>query len=254
MKPIQLRHTLPMALMYAIASLAPQQAPAQAPIPGLAQEAVREPGFITRTFHLSASATQAEQNEILTAVRNAGLPSTRIFLVPAQNAIVVRSTPDQVQQTGELIKELDHPHRQYRLTYTFTDIDTGKRIGVQRYSMVLAEGERMQMKEGSRIPIYTGSTSIPGQITKQATYLDVGLNFDSTVRDYGNGVQLKSNIEQSAVVAEKSSTGPEDPIIRQTRLEGTSYLVEGKPLVLGGLDVLGSTRRLEVEAMVEVIR
>lgn len=253
MKPAH--RNLSSALLFVSVSLAIHTAPAQTLAPGPTQEAAQELGFITRTFYLSASASQAEQNETLTALRNMALPSTRVFLVPSQNAIVVRGTPDQVQRAGALLKEVDHPHRQYRLTYTFTEIDGGKRIGVQRYSMVLAAGERMQMKEGSRIPVFTGSYSKADQaIEKQTTYVDVGLNFDSTVRDYGNGVQLKSNIEQSAVVAERSGVGPEDPIIRQTRLEGTSYLAEGKPLVLGSLDVLGSTRKLEVEAVVEAVR
>lgn len=210
---------------------------------------------VTRTFHLSAQMNQAEQNEVLTGIRNTVPPSLRIFLVSSQNTVVVRGTPQDVQIVADLIPQLDHAHRQYRITYTLTETDGGKRIGVQRYSMVLASGERMQMKEGSRIPVFTGSYSKADQsVDKQATYLDVGLNFDSTVHDYAAGVELQSKVEQSAVVAEKSSIGPEDPIIRQTRLEGTSYLVEGMPLVLGSLDVLGSTRKLEVEAMVESIR
>ncbi len=44
------------------------------------------------------------------------------------------------------------------------------------------------------------------------------------------------------------------PIIRQTTLEGTSTLVQGKSLVLGSLDVPGSTRQQEVEVVSELVR
>ena len=227
---------------------------AQNPV-GPTPEAAREAGFVTRTFYLSSQMSQAEQNETLTALRNMLQSSTRIILVPSQNAVVVRGTAEQAQEVGDLIGKLDHPHRQYRLTYTFTDTDSGKRVGVQHYSMVLTAGERMQMKEGSRVPLITGSyTKSDQSVEKQTTYLDIGFNFDSVLQPYGEGVQLKSKIEQSSMAAEKSGIGPEDPIIRQTMLQGTSYLQEGKPLALGTLDVLGSTRRLEVEALVEAVR
>jgi hypothetical protein len=48
--------------------------------------------------------------------------------------------------------------------------------------------------------------------------------------------------------------GTQDPVIRQTTLEGTSTLVLGKPLVLGSLDIPGSTRHQEVEVFSELVR
>ncbi|MGI4853653.1 MAG: hypothetical protein ACRYF4_06360 [Janthinobacterium lividum] len=223
-----------------------QHATAQAP---------SEAGQVTRTFFLKGAGSQAEQNEILTAARNIAPPTLHIFLVPTQNVIVVRGTPEAVAQIAEVFAAVDHPHRQYRLTYTITENDGGKRIGLQRYSMVLTSGERMQMKEGSRIPVITGSYTKADQSTeKQTVYLDIGLNFDSVVQEYGGGVQLKAKIEQSSLAAEKSGIGPEDPIVRQTLLQGTSFLMEGKPLSLGMLDVISSTRRLEVEATIEAVK
>ncbi len=231
-------------LLVLAASLAcsAEQAVTQAP-PANAQ--------ILRTFHLNAAASQAEQNEILTAIRNTVAPNVRVFLVPSQNAIVMHATQAEVDEVSELIKTLDHPHKLYHLTYTLTETDGGKKIGVQRYSMVLFSGQRMQMKEGSRVPLVTGSGS-NGE--KQTQYIDVGLNFDSTLQEYGSGFQLKSKVEQSSVAEEKVGLGAQDPVIRQAVLEGTSMLMEGKPLALGSLDVVGSTRHIEVEATVEPVR
>lgn len=46
----------------------------------------------------------------------------------------------------------------------------------------------------------------------------------------------------------------QDPIVRQITLEGTSILTPGKPTILGSLDVPGTTRHLDVEVAMELVR
>ncbi|WP_419806943.1 cohesin domain-containing protein [Terriglobus sp.] len=62
-----------------------------------------------QTFYISNAATPADQNELLTALRNVLDPQTKIFLVPSQNAIVMRSTPDQLLLVESLLNNLDRP-------------------------------------------------------------------------------------------------------------------------------------------------
>ena len=71
---------------------------------------------------------------------------------------------------------------------------------------------------------------------------------------YLDGVRLRTKVMQSSIAEERSSVGAPDPIIRQTTLEGTSTLVKSKTLVLGSLDVPGSTRQQEVEVVSEFVR
>jgi type II secretory pathway component GspD/PulD (secretin) len=209
---------------------------------------------ILRTYPLHYASSQAEQNEILTAIRNMVSAQLRIMLVPSQDEIAVSGSTEDLKVVEELLAKLDVPHKLYRLTYTFTETDGGKRIGIARYSMTLASGQRMQMKQGSRVPLVTGALGKDAQPMKQTQYLDVGLNFDSEVDEYGAGVRLRSKVEQSSVAEEKSGMGPEDPIIRQTMLEGVSTLTEGKSMSLGELDIVGSTRHLQVDALIEAVR
>ena len=169
-----------------------------------------------RTYHLTYATSQGEQNEILTAVRNIAAPTLRIFLLQTSNEIAAYGTAEDLAQLTDLLQKLDIPHKQYRVTYTLTSDSKGT--------------------------------------VKQATYLDVGLNFDATLETHGTGFQLRSKVEQSSIAEEKSGPGADDPVIRQTLLEGTSILPEGKTVSLGSLDVLGSTRHLEVDAMVEAVR
>ena len=105
------------------------------------------------------------------------------------------------------------------------------------------------------MPVITGSYDAGRSNSQtQFTYLDVGLNFDATLDESVNGVRLRTKAEQSSIVEDKSNVVAQDPVLRQTVLEGTAILTPGKPLVLGSLDIPGSTRHQEVEVVMEVIK
>ena len=86
------------------------------------------------------------------------------------------------------------------------------------------------------------------------TYIDVGQEIEATLDSYLDGVRLRTRVVQSSIVEDKPGVGTPAPVIRQTTLEGTSTLVQGKPLVLGSVDVPGSTRHQEVEVVSELVR
>jgi hypothetical protein len=81
-------------------------------------------------------------------------------------------------------------------------------------------------------------------------YIDVGLNIDATIDDGSSeSPRLQTKVEQSRLADEKSGMGAQDPIIYQAVLEDTSNLVEGKPMVLGTLDLPGTgQQKIEVTA------
>ena len=60
-----------------------------------------------QTFYLSNASQQNDANEILTAIRNILDPSVKVYLVPSQNAIVMRATPDQLLLMQKLLNDLD---------------------------------------------------------------------------------------------------------------------------------------------------
>ena len=101
------------------------------------------------------------------------------------------------------------------------------------------------------MPVLSKSSN-PGE--NEVTYLDVGLEIEASLDGYLDGARLRTKVVQSGIAEEKSVVGTGDPIIRETTLEGTSTLVQGKPLVLGSLDVPGSTRHQEIEVVSELVR
>lgn len=214
------------------------------------------------TFYLKNAAYQADANEIVTALRNILTPETKVYLVASENAIVVRATPDLLAVTQALLNDLDRPKKTYRLTYTVTEMDGTKRVGVQHFAMVVVSGQQSTLKQGSRVPIATGSYNAvatsgdspsprPAGIQTQFTYLDIGMNFDATLTALADGAMLKSSIEQSSVAPETSGVGPQDPVVRQTSLKGMFFLTPNKSLNLGAVDIPGSTRHLDVEVLME---
>jgi type II secretory pathway component GspD/PulD (secretin) len=207
-----------------------------------------------QTFYFTNVSAQNDANEITVAVRNLLPPDTKIYLVPSQNAITVRATPDELALMQKIISDLDRPKKTYRLTFTTTEMDGSKRIGVQHFAMVVTPGQRTVLKQGSKVPIATGSYNTTGNTAQtQFTYLDVGMNFDATLDELANGARLRSKVEQLGIAEQTSGVGLQDPIIRQSLLEGTSFLTVGKPLVLGSIDIPGSTRHLNIEVVMEQV-
>jgi hypothetical protein len=157
------------------------------------------------------------------------------------------------QQAPDQPKPLAHS---YRLTYTLTVTDAGKRTGVQHFTMTIsAPTNRGSLKLGEKIPIATGSYTADGKSNgaqTQFTYLDVGLNIDAALTEDPNGVQLVSKIEQSSVApVPVKILDVSEPVIRQMVLSNTSVVAQGKPVIIGSFDIPDSTRHSDIEVTVE---
>lgn len=217
--------------------------------------AAKQDSNVVQTFYFKNGGQQNEANEIFTALRNLLDPHDKLAYLPSQNAMTVSASPEQLLLVQKILNDLDRPKKAYRLAYTITEMDSGKRIGVQHFSMIVVTGGRTTLKNGSRVPVVTGA-SAPGTSTQntQVTYIDVGLNIDASLDELASGARLRSKVEQSSVAEERSGVGAQDPVVRQTTIEGTSFLTPGKPLLLGAVDISGSTRHLDVEVVMEAVR
>jgi type II secretory pathway component GspD/PulD (secretin) len=215
----------------------------------------RDENAETRIVYLKNVSQQNDANEILVAVRNIADPSIKIYLLGSQNAIILRTYPQELAHLEALIHDLDQPHKLYRLTYTIATIEDGKNIGTQHYSLVASEGQRTILKEGDKVPVATGSYSTEKATAQtQFTYLDVGMNFDATPVAVAGGVSLKTKVEQSSIGPTNTIAGVAEPVVRQSVLEGVSVAQLGKPLMLGSIDIPNSTRHLDIDVLVEQVK
>jgi type II secretory pathway component GspD/PulD (secretin) len=208
-----------------------------------------------KTFYLKNAVGDRDGNEILTALRLLLDPTVKLYLTPSQKSISVRGTDADLAMVQHVLDDLDRPKKVLLITYTVSESDGGKRIGLQHYALTATTGQRATLKQGSKVPIVTGAYA-PGKTDQatQMTYLDVGLNFDATPEDYAGGVSLKTKIEQSSVAPEPSGIGATDPIIRQSVLESVTSIPYGKMTDIGSVDVPGSTRHLDIEVQVDLVK
>jgi type II secretory pathway component GspD/PulD (secretin) len=210
--------------------------------------------ILYQTLYLTNLTQQNDAPELLSDLRNM-LPNAKMYYVPSQSAFSIRASAEDIALAQKIVSDLDKTKKIYRLTYTMTERDGAKTIGVQHFSIIVASGSRTDFKQGSRVPITVGG-AISGASTSnpEVQYLDVGQEIEASLDGYFDGVRLRTKVVQSSIAEDKSGVGTQDPVIRQTTLEGTTTLVQGKPLVLGSLDIPGSTRHQEVEVLSELVR
>lgn len=211
--------------------------------------------FVLKTYYLAGISQQNDANEVLIALRNMLEPWTKMILVSSQNAIVVSAPPDQQALAQRIISDLDRARKIYRLTFTLAESDSGKRVGIEHFSIIVAGGQRTVLKQGDKIPVATGTYEAKNDTGTQTQfqYLDIGISVDATLTDSPDGLQLKSKIEQSSLGQPSTIAGVQEPVIRQRLLEGTSAIKLNKPITLGGLDLESTTRHLDIEVVAEPV-
>lgn len=204
--------------------------------------------LIRETIYLKNAAGQNDLNDVQTALRN-NFPWAKLYGVAGQYAITVTATAEEMQDIKKMVAELDRPRKIYRVTYNVSDVENGKRTGTQQYSLVVAAGSRGILKEGKRVPLVTGGAGENATQNSQVQYIDVGVSIDASIE----GQRFNTKFELSGVAEEKSGVGLQDPVIQQTMVENTASLTGGKPIVLGSLEVPGTTRHEEIEVTTELL-
>lgn len=205
-----------------------------------------------RTFYLTNAVQPRDFNEIQTVLRNL-LSRARVYGVPSQNALLIYGTPDDLAMAQKVISDTDRAPKTYRLTYTITNIGNGASAGTRHISLVVAAGGKTSVKQGNRVPIATGvPNSENGAVQMQ--YLDVGLGIEASVDGTPDHLSLHTRVEESSVAEGKTVAGTQDPVIRQTSLDGVSNLEQGKTVVLGSLPLPGTNRQEEISVRSELVQ
>jgi type II secretory pathway component GspD/PulD (secretin) len=169
----------------------------------------------------------------------------------SHNAIIVRASADEIAIAKRMIDDLDHPKKSWRLTYTVSEMDGDKRVGTQHYSMMVASGQQSVLKQGDRVPILTAASGGAGSTT-QFVYQDIGMSFSATLDElHEGGARLRSDVNKTGLADEKSGFGQQDPVFRSSELKGEATLLPGKPLILGTMDMPGTTHHLQIEVLME---
>jgi type II secretory pathway component GspD/PulD (secretin) len=208
-----------------------------------------------RTFFLANVTETNEANDILTDLRNVLPGGVHVYFVATQGAISIWGTADEITLAQGVISELDRKRKVYRLTYSITEMDAGKPTAVRHLELTVPANAKSVVKQGNRAPLVTGSANPESEKpSSQVQYIDLGLNIEAQLEGSGEVLRLRTSVEESSIADEKSGLGAQDPVIRQTKLDGVAMLTQGKPVALGSLDIPGTTRREVIEVVSELVR
>jgi hypothetical protein len=148
----------------------------------------------------------------------------------------------------------------YRLEFTLSEFEDGKKVNTRSYSMILQRGANRGdssmglFRVGSRVPVATGSIQPGGSGTQalvntQFQYIDVGVNIDCRLWGADDDLTLSSNVEVSGMSTPREIGGVSQPVIRQTRSNLQGAITAGKPTMIASLDQVDSARRMEVSVI-----
>ena len=147
------------------------------------------------------------------------------------------------------------PVQPYRLDFSFNEVADGKVANTRHYSMNLTAGNSDEIKVGTRVPVSTGSSpSLPAPAQYQ--YLDIGTNIWSQLREHGDELILvvKGEISNLDVQTGEHSGAFLPPVVRQIKINGSTLLVVGKPIMIGSVDDPNSKRQFQLEVTVTKLK
>jgi general secretion pathway protein D len=159
-----------------------------------------------QTFYLSNSATANDGNEILTGLRLLLDPSTKLYLVPSQNAIVMRSTVDQLLLAEKLINDFDRARPEVVIDVAVLEVNRDK---------IRNLGITLPTSIGLSPQIPTSSTTTVGTTTSATSTSSLTLNN----LDHLNATDFAVNISGGTVNALLSDT--DTRVLQSPRIRAT---------------------------------
>jgi hypothetical protein len=162
-----------------------------------------------------------------------------------------KSVEAQGERTATGVEPLSNSLSSYRVDFTLTEVNDGKRTNARNYSLITQVGHRDKLRVGGRVPVAT--TEGPSLPQMQFQYLDIGMNIDCTVQELDGAVLLTSTIEASSVAPQRDEQ-THQPVIRQMRFEIRTVLSPGKPTMISSMDDPTSKERFQVEVTATKVR
>lgn len=141
----------------------------------------------------------------------------------------------------------DKPATAYRLDFTLTEMEDGKRTNSRQYSLNLVPGYTTsnELKIGTRVPVEIKQGELQ--------YIDVGTSLWSRMAEREGAAQLEVRAEISGF-ADAGQEKAANPMLRQLRINSSTVATLGKPMVVGVVDDPNSKRQFQLEVMVTKLK
>jgi general secretion pathway protein D len=120
-----------------------------------------------QTFYLTNPSQANDANEIQVAIRNLLDPSVKIYLVPSQNALVMRATTDQLLLAQKLINDLDRPKSEVVVDVAILEVNRDK---IRTLGITLPQSFGLTPQASSTTANSTTSTTTTGTTTTPSNF------------------------------------------------------------------------------------
>jgi hypothetical protein len=148
--------------------------------------------------------------------------------------------------------EATEPGHAYKLDFSVSEIDDGKKVNSRQYSMNLTTGDANEVKIGTRVPVEAKQGEFQ--------YIDVGTSIWCRLRDrkdlawLGNDVLLNMRAEISNFAMPEQQSQNVRPVLRQLNINSSTQAMMGKPLVVGSVDDPSSKKQFQLEVTVTKLK
>lgn len=174
--------------------------------------------------------------------------------------LLVISTGPAMAQTGDSKGQPSSPSKAtpsetnwYRIDYTLSEFENGKKTNVRAYSLNAEESGRggCRVRTGNRVPILKTVGSNSSDVLQ---YLDIGVDIRCSLRSTAAGLDLYSSLDVSSIASDSNymkQGGVGAPIIRGLQCDSNSFVTLGKQSVVASMDDPNSPgRKYVLEATV----
>ncbi len=126
-----------------------------------------------QTFYLTNASQANDANELVVAIRNLLDPSVKIYVVPSQNAIVMRATPDELLIAQKLLNDLDRARPEVVVDVAVLEVNKNveRNLGI-----TLPQSASLQLQATPGTTTSSGSTPTNGSSGTPTTPSNFTLN------------------------------------------------------------------------------
>ncbi len=145
----------------------------------------------------------------------------------------------------------------YRLDVSFNELEDGKKLNTRHYSIDLTGGRPEDIKIGTRVPVVTANCNSSSASSQSAgdqyQYLDLGTHLMAQLINHGD-LHVSGDVSSLDTSTGSETSTRLGPVIRQIRIEGSTALVLGKPILIGSADDPNSKRQFQLEVTVTKLK
>jgi general secretion pathway protein D len=189
-----------------------------------------------QTFYLSNASQQADATEILTAIRNLLDPSVKVYLVPSQNAIVMRATPDQLLLAQKLLNDLDRAKPEVVVDVAILEANRDK---LRNLGITLPQSIGLTPQVANATTTSSSSTTTTGTTTTATTSLTLNNLAHLNANNFGVTV---SGGTLNALLTDADTRVLQNPKVRATDGQRATLTIGSKiPVATGSYNAGVST-------------